>query len=114
MNPTSLALLQTVVTSDTTLSQEQKLSLRSLIEGRPTSQNSPPEKLLLTQKDTAKLLSISRVTLWRMTRDGILHPVEILPGTHRYRLDELQAFARSGKANSAIASKTRRRHREVV
>jgi len=43
------------------------------------------------------MLGISRVTLWRMTKEGFFAPVEILPGTFRYRAEEVEAFARMGK-----------------
>jgi hypothetical protein len=32
-----------------------------------------------------------------MTRDGVFTPIEILPGTFRYRFDEVEAVARLGK-----------------
>jgi len=57
----------------------------------------PARPLLLNQKDAATMLGISRVTLWRMTKEGFFAPVEILPGTFRYRAEEVEAFARMGK-----------------
>jgi predicted DNA-binding transcriptional regulator AlpA len=46
------------------------------------------ERLLLTQKRAAELLSVSRATIWRMTKDSLLHPVEIIPGAWRYPFRE--------------------------
>jgi predicted DNA-binding transcriptional regulator AlpA len=91
MNATSLSLLQTITTTDNSLSLEQRSVLQELIAGRLPTRSRSNQPLLLTQKDTAKLLSISRVTLWRMTKDGIFNPVEILPGTFRYRTDEIES-----------------------
>ena len=51
------------------------------------------DRLLVTQKQAAELLSVSRVTIWRMTKDCVFHPVEILPGPWRYRFRELAALA---------------------
>ena len=33
---------------------------------------------LLTEKETEKMLNCSRATIYRMIRDGILHPVEMV------------------------------------
>lgn len=100
MNATSRAILQSVVTADAALSAPERAALQRVIEGNfetteaiPSTSNAP---LLLTQKDAAKLLSVSRVTVWRLTRDQVLHPVEILPGTWRYAYDEIAKLARVG------------------
>jgi hypothetical protein len=41
-----------------------------------------------------ELLSVSRATIWRMTKDCVLQPVEILPGTWRYPFHEIARLAR--------------------
>ena len=92
MNATSLSLLQTITTTDNSLSPEQRSILQALAAGRMPAHRSSDQKLLLNQKDTAKLLGVSRVTLWRMTKGGVFNPVEILPGTFRYRMDEIEAL----------------------
>ena len=51
---------------------------------------------MVTQKLAAKLLSVSRVTVWRLTKDGVLHPVEIFPGTWRYPYAEIAKLAAAG------------------
>ncbi len=58
-------------------------------------------RLLVTQKSTAELLSVSRVTIWRMKRAGQLNPVEILPGTWRYRYSEIAEIARGLEVQTA-------------
>ena len=68
------------------------------------------ERLLVTQKTAAELLSVSRVTIWRMTKDCALHPVEILPGTWRYRYQESGVIARGAvrvKAGIEVGSNMR-------
>ena len=53
---------------------------------------------------------ISNITIWRMSRDGALRPVEVLPGTWRYRLDEIEKLARSeGSSSQPRRAKTIRR-----
>ena len=54
------------------------------------------QPLLVTQQKAAHLLGVNRVTIWRMAKAGLLHPVEILRGTQRYRLREVAALASNG------------------
>lgn len=42
------------------------------------------------------MLSVSRVTVWRLTKDRVLKPVEILPGTWRYAYAEIARLAHAG------------------
>lgn len=57
---------------------------------------SSPEPLLLTQKQAAKLLGVDRTTVWRLVCLGIIRPVEICPGTFRYRRSDVEALAQDG------------------
>jgi hypothetical protein len=99
MNPTSRAILQSVVTTDSSLtSGERELVLR-LISGQVEEIGRGADsdiRALVTQKRAAELLSVNRVTIWRMTKEGLLHPVEILPGTWRYPLVEIMRLTQSG------------------
>lgn len=102
MNPTSRAILQTVVTTDSSLTASERDFVQRLISGEATAPASfsaaADERLLVTQKRAAELLSVNRVTIWRMTRDCLLHPVEILPGMWRYPLNEITRLAQRGAA----------------
>ena len=51
-----------------------------------------PSSLLCSQAEAARLLSTSRFTIWRMSRDNQLHPVTVR-GCTRYRVAELEAIA---------------------
>jgi len=53
--------------------------------------------LLLGMSAAAKLLGISRPTLWRLRRAGRLPEVELMPGVRRVRRADLEALA-AGKA----------------
>jgi Predicted site-specific integrase-resolvase len=103
MNPTTRAILQTVMTSDSSLSEPERGFVQRLLDGDFGESAVPgataSERLLVTQKRAAELLSVNRVTIWRMTRDGMLNPVEILPGTLRYRLNEITRLAQTGTAS---------------
>jgi len=88
MNATSCAILQTVLSTDVALSIAERSVLQRLINGdaetTATVAGGSDEPLLVPQKEAARLLSVSRVTVWRMAKDCVLHPVELLPGTWRY------------------------------
>jgi predicted site-specific integrase-resolvase len=45
---------------------------------------------------SAKFLGVSRATLWRMIKAGLLQKVEVLPDSFRLRRADLEAIA-SGK-----------------
>ncbi|HWB99763.1 MAG TPA: helix-turn-helix domain-containing protein [Bryobacteraceae bacterium] len=101
MNPTSRAIFQSVMSSDATLTSVERSALERLLRGEsaaPAAAGSAEEQLLLSQKKAAKLLDVSRVTVWRMTKECVLHPVEILPGTWRYPYREIAGLAQSGEA----------------
>lgn len=105
MNPTSRAILQTVIATDGSLTQGERDFVQRLISGEATAPASASaaanERLLVTQKRAAELLSVNRVTIWRMTRDCLLHPVEILPGMWRYPFNEITRLAQGGVAAAA-------------
>ena len=99
MNTTSRDILQTVLTTDTNLSKPERNAVQRIIEGNfeavmPVA--SVDDRLLVTQKKAAELLSVSRVTVWRMTKEHQLHPVEVLAGILRYPCSELNALVRHG------------------
>jgi len=99
MNPTSRAILQTVMSTDGSLTPGERDFVQRLISGETTvmeSASATDERLLVTQKRAAELLSVNRVTIWRMTRDSLLHPVEILPGMWRYPFNEIARLAKRG------------------
>lgn len=110
MNPTSRAILQTVMTTDGSLTPGERDFVQRLISGEALAHASTPsatdERLLVTQKRAAELLSVNRVTIWRMTRDCLLHPVEILPGMWRYSFQEVRALARAGTKNGLQPAKS--------
>ena len=65
-----------------------------ILEGRDDEQARPlTGPLLLGMSASAKLLGISRATLWRMIQAGRLKRVEVLPGSYRLRRADLEAIA---------------------
>jgi excisionase family DNA binding protein len=50
------------------------------------------EKLLLSPREAAKVLSVSERTLWSLMREGKIH-VKRIGRLTRYSIDELRRFA---------------------
>ena len=79
-------------------SAEQTQAIDGILENRIPER--PPMTLgplLLGMSAAAKLLGVSRVTLWRMIKGGRLEKIEILPGTFRIRRADLEAIAAGQK-----------------
>ena len=79
-------------------SPEQTGAIDSILESgiRPkTTETAGP--LLLGMTASAKLLGVSRATLWRMIKGGLLQKIEVLPGSFRLRRSDLEAIAAGHK-----------------
>jgi predicted DNA-binding transcriptional regulator AlpA len=59
-----------------------------------TTANGP---LLMGMGEGARLLGVSRATLWRRIKLGLLERIEILPGSFRVRRADLEAIAAGRK-----------------
>jgi hypothetical protein len=118
MNSTSRAIFQSVISNDITLTDGERARLERPLRGEsvtpPATTGRTDEQLLLSQKNAAKLLDVSRVTVWRMTKKCILHPVEILPGTWWYPYRELSAIAQIGAKEEKDESSSAARPRRVA
>ena len=62
----------------------------------PRRQRNDGTQLLMKMGPAAKYLGVSRVTLWRMIRDGRLKQVELMPGSFRICRQDLEKLAASG------------------
>jgi len=71
--------------------------LRHEDEAAATSAVADPDVRLVTQREAAKRLGISSVTVWRLLRDGKLKGVNVR-GKVRVRMDSVMRFALGGKA----------------
>jgi excisionase family DNA binding protein len=58
----------------------------------------PTDRRLLSIRQAADALGISRTTVWRMLRDGALPCVEIRPGSRRIPSAAVTAFVKGGAA----------------
>lgn len=92
MTHISSTLLARLCTSPESLTTDE----RNLIAETAYSGSNQKTSLLITQKEAALLLGVDRTTVWRLVHDGIIIPVEILPGTNRYRRQDIDQLARHG------------------
>lgn len=73
---------------------EQQVLIERILDGRPAVMApAPTGPLLLGMGAGARLLGVSRATLWRMIRAGRLVKVEVLPGSFRVRRADIEAIA---------------------
>ncbi len=100
MNATARSLLQTVLSIDAGLDHVERVAVQRLLEGRPVlrEQQATENRLLITQKEAARQLSVSRVTVWRLVREGHLTPAQLPNGMTRYSADEVALAAAVGRA----------------
>lgn len=71
--------------------------IAAVIDGKANTAPTPPTARLLTHSETARRLSCSRVTAWRMERDGVLPVVEIRPGVYRVPEAAIAALVESAR-----------------
>ena len=70
---------------------------RILESGIPEKATEAAGPLLLGMTVSAKLLGVSRATLWRMIKGGVLQKIEVLPGSFRLRRTDVEAIATGHK-----------------
>lgn len=64
-----------------------------LENGYHSHDNAEQQPLLMTMTAAAHFLGVSRVTMWRMVKEGVLQPVEITPRVFRIRRQDVQDLA---------------------
>ena len=68
-----------------------------VLTGEPTEgATEPTDRRLLSIRQAADALGISRTSIWRLLRDGRLPTVEIRPGSRRVPSQAVTEFARRG------------------
>ena len=97
VNTTTYRAVKAVLATDDTVTPDQRDSALNLLSGRTPKQGMRP--LLLTQKQAALLLGVSRFTIRNMTLDGQLHPVQVHE-CWRYRRDEIEDLASGERCQS--------------
>jgi excisionase family DNA binding protein len=76
-------------------SDERKQAALLVLRGEAAAGKAGPDTgpLLVGMSAAARLLGVSRSTLWRLLRDGRLPKTELFPGTYRIRRSDLDDLA---------------------
>ena len=95
MNPTTKEIIRLALANDNSIPPDITEAIFNLLEGRLATDRavSANEPLLITMTAAAKLLGVSRVTIWRMVKDGDIRPIEITPNVFRIRRQDLGKMA---------------------
>lgn len=85
-NPTLDVFLKRLITAPANRQAAAVESALEFLNGKP------PDRMLYSGAEAARMLSISTMSLWRMVKSGTLKPVKIR-GSTRYRRTDLEALA---------------------
>ena len=85
-NPTLDVFMKRLITAPANRQGAAIETALELLNGKP------PDRMLYTGAEAARLLSVSTMTVWRMVRSGAIVPVKIRGGT-RYRRADLERLA---------------------
>jgi excisionase family DNA binding protein len=64
-----------------------------VLQGRVMPKGPPDDPRLVRVTQAARLLGISRISIWRMMRSGLIASVELLPGLRRIPKSEIDRLA---------------------
>ena len=74
----------------------RKQQALKLLRGEVSPEPNRDEPLLYSVSQAARVLGVSRTTLWRMCQSGHLSKVPVMSGTYRVRRADIEAIARDG------------------
>lgn len=97
MNAKYRTLVPSILSTEPDAIEPENQALELAVSDEPKASAVRVKRLLYTQKEAAECLGACRSTLWRLTKEGIFHPIELRPGTWRYQIAEIEAFAREGR-----------------
>jgi excisionase family DNA binding protein len=86
----SISIVRAALQADPDITKEQRDTVVAALSGKHIGDK--PISPLLSQAGAARYLNCSRFTIWRMVKDGTLHPVTIR-GLVRYKRVELEKIA---------------------
>lgn len=102
MKKTTRRIMQATLAADETIRHDQRVAAISILSERGAA-SAPTLPLLFTQAQAARLLNVSRATIFRMTRNGELHPI-LIRGLRRYRRADLEEIACKGTAGRRLGA----------
>lgn len=76
---------------------DQLARIDRILAGETDTAPPPPTgPLLMSVAQGARLLGVSKATMWRMVQRGRLQRLELLPGSYRVRRTDLERIAAGG------------------
>lgn len=94
MQQTTRSIIIAALKQDGSFAQEQIAETIAKLDHKTRFGNDPPP-LLLSQAQTARLLSCSRWSVKRLTDSGFLHPIR-LRGLIRYKRTDIEQLLENG------------------
>ena len=55
------------------------------------------EKKLLTVKEVCELLSVSKTTVYKLIKEGKLHPIKLTPKATRFSMEDIEALIQESR-----------------
>jgi len=98
MQKTTRSIVIAALKQDGNFAPEQIAEAIAKLNHKTRSGNDPPS-LLVTQAETARLLSCSRWSVKRLTDGGFLHPIK-LRGLIRYKRTDIDQLLVNGTGNT--------------
>ena len=95
MKKSTCRIVMAALAADETVENDQRAAAIAVLRERTTAKT--PMPLLLTQAQVARLLGVSRYTVWRMTKEGQL-PRVLVMASMRYRRSDIEDLV-AGKNN---------------
>ncbi len=97
MKPATREMIRLALASDETVHGEVARCIEAVLVGNPPGGDAFEDNgpLLMTMTAAAAFLGVSRVTVWRMVKEGRLRPVEIRSGVFRIRRADLHELSAS-------------------
>lgn len=83
-------ITRAAVKADKAIPSDRKATALAFLDGRG---DALLPRLLVTQAEAARMLGVSRITVYRLAQDGKL-PVVAVRGAKRYRVSDLEGLAR--------------------
>ena len=95
MNKGTYKAIEALLAADDSIKPAVRGAVLAVLTNGPPEDDGP-KPVLLSQTQAAKLLGVSRSTLFRMVRDGEIEPVQVR-GLRRYRYEDLQKVGQAEK-----------------
>jgi predicted DNA-binding transcriptional regulator AlpA len=99
ISESTYAIIQTAVSADPNLTDQQKQDLVKGIASLVSGKTRKPR--MGTRKEAMEILGISRPTIGRWIKKGIITPIYLSPSKVRFDLNEIEWYAEHGSRSDS-------------